>query len=261
MCGDDGTDYVTIWHRPESLFFLLAAPCVGSFLGVLIERLTAGRPVVLSRSACPHCGERLAARDLIPLFSWVANRARCRFCHARISAFYPTVELLALIVAVWALAVVPGWLAWVTCGLGWVLLALAVIDWKHLFLPDSLSLPLIPAGLLVAWGVSPDELPSHAIGAAVGFVLLWGIAELYRRMRRREGLGLGDAKLLAAAGAWLGWQGLPSVVLIAAAAGLAAALVQARWQGALDGKRPVPFGPYLAVAFWLVWLYGPLGPS
>lgn len=252
---------MTDWVRPDAILVLLAAPCVGSFLGLLIERLPAGRPVVLSRSACPNCGEPLAARDLIPLVSWIVNRARCRSCDVRLSAFYPTIEVLALIVAVWALSVVPGWLAWVTCGLGWALLALAVIDLRHLLLPDSLTLPLIPAGLLVAWSLSPDQLPSHAIGAVLGFLLLWIIALLYRRMRNREGLGLGDAKLLAAAGAWLGWQGLPSVVLIAAASGLAAALLQARWHGSLDSERPVPFGPYLAGALWLVWLYGPLGPS
>ncbi len=252
---------MTDWLRLEVIVLLLAAPCVGSFLGVLIMRLPAGRPVAWSRSACPHCGESLGARDLIPLVSWMANRARCRLCHARLSPFYPAIEGLALVIAVWSLAVVPGWPAWVTCGLGWALLCLAAIDWRHLLLPDSLTLPLIPIGLLVAWSLNPEQLLSHAIGAAVGFLLLWIIALTYRRLRDREGLGLGDAKLLAAAGAWLGWEGLPSVILLAAAAGLAAALLQARFAGPLDTQRPLPFGPYLAGAFWLVWLYGPLGPA
>ena len=250
---------MTDWIRPETIFVLLAAPCVGSFLGMLVERLPAGRPALLSRSACPHCGEPLAARDLIPLVSWIANGTRCRFCQARLSAFYPTIEVLALIIAVWAITVVPGWLAWVTCGLGWALLALAMIDGKHLLLPDSLTLPLIPAGLLVAWSLSSDQFRSHVVGAAVGFLLLWIIAFFYRRIRNRDGLGLGDAKLFAAAGAWLGWQALPSVILVAAASGLAAALLQARWHGSLNSQHPLPFGPYLAGAFWLVWLYGPLG--
>jgi leader peptidase (prepilin peptidase)/N-methyltransferase len=189
----------------------------------------------------------------------MVNRARCRLCHARLSPFYPAIEGLALVIAVWSLAVVPGWLAWATCGLGWALLSLALIDWRHLLLPDSLTLPLIPIGLLVAWSLGPEQLLSHVIGAAAGFLLLWAIALLYRRMRGREGLGLGDAKLLAAAGAWLGWEGLPSVILIAAATGLTAAVLQARTHGSLDTQRPLPFGPYLAGAFWLVWLYGPLG--
>jgi len=147
----------------------------------------------------------------------------------------------------------------VTCGLGWVLLALLMIDWRHLVLPDVLTLPLIPVGWLVAWSLDPSRLWAHLLGAAAGFLLLWAVAVVYRRLRRREGLGLGDAKLLAAAGAWLGWEALPGVILIAAAAGLAGALVAARWVGELDAERPLPFGPYLAGAFWIVWLYGPLG--
>lgn len=250
---------MTAGPRPESVILLLAAPFVGSFLGVLIERLPAGRPVVWSRSACPHCGGTLAVRDLIPLVSWLANRGRCRLCGARLSTFYPAIETHALVIALWALLVVPGWPGWVTCGLGWVLLALLVIDWRHLVLPDVLTLPLIPAGWLVAWGLEPSRLLAHLLGAAAGFLLLWAVAVVYRRLRHREGLGLGDAKLLAAAGAWLGWEALPGVILIAAAAGLAGALVAARRAGALDPERPLPFGPYLAGAFWIVWLYGPPG--
>ena len=143
--------------------------------------------------------------------------------------------------------------------LGWVLLTLAVIDWRHFLLPDSLTLPLIAGGLLVVWYLNPESLVDHGIGAAAGFLLLVIVATAYRRLRKREGIGLGDAKLLASAGAWLGWQGLSSVVLIAAATGLAGALLQARLAGQLDAKRPVPFGSYLAGGFWLVWLYGPMG--
>lgn len=245
--------------RPDLLFLLLAAPCVGSFLGVVIERLPAGKTVLRGRSACPHCGTALSWRDLLPLAGWLANRGRCRSCGARLGLFYPAVELAALAVALWAVLVVPGWPLWVSCALGWTLIALAVIDWRHLFLPDSLTLPLIPAGLAVTWALSPGRLIDHLIGAAAGFFLLLALAALYRRLRGREGLGPGDAKLLAAAGAWLGWQGLASVILLAAAGGLAGALLQARGEGGLDPGRAVAFGPYLAGALWLVWLYGPLG--
>lgn len=252
---------MTDWLRLDAIVLLLAAPCVGSFLGVLIERLPAGRPIAWGRSACPSCGRRLGARDLVPLLSWVLNRGRCRYCRASLGLFYPAIEVAALGVAIWSLAVVPGWLVWVTCGLGWTLLVLAAIDWRHLILPDSLTLPLIPLGLLVAWSVNPEWLMSHVIGAVAGFVLLWAVAVLYSRLRGREGLGLGDAKLLAAAGAWLGWEGIPSVILISAAVALLAAVIRARSKGSLDPKQPLPYGPYLAGAFWLVWLYGPIGFS
>lgn len=245
--------------RPESLFLLLAALCVGSFIGVLVERLPKGGRLVWDRSACPHCGRRLGFRDLVPLLGWLVNRGRCRSCGRALGLFYPAIELLALLVAVWSLAVVPGWPGWATCVLGWTLLALAAIDWRHLILPDRLNLPLIPAGLAVAWWLEPGRLPGHAIGALAGFVFVLLVAAVYRRLRGREGIGLGDAKLLAAAGAWVSWQGLPSVVLWAAAAGLLGALLQARRVGRLEPEREHPFGPYLAGGLWLVWLYGPLG--
>jgi leader peptidase (prepilin peptidase)/N-methyltransferase len=245
--------------RPDALLLIFAAPCVGSFLGVVIERLPAERPILWGRSACDHCGARLGARDLVPLASWALARGRCRHCGGRLSLFYPAIELAALVVALWSLAVLPGWLAWAGSALGWTLLALAVIDSRHMILPNELSLPLIPAGLAVAWALDPGKLPDHALGALAGFLLILALAALYRRLRKREGIGLGDAKLLAAAGAWVSWQGLPSVLLLGAASGLAGALVIGFAGGGLKATRAFPFGPYLAAGFWLVWLYGPLG--
>ena len=241
------------------LFLLIAAPCIGSFLGVVATRLPAGRPVFWSRSACPACGARLGWRDLIPLFGWLLAGRRCRHCGAGVSSFYPAVELAALLVAAWSLAVLPGWLAWAGCGLGWALIVLGVIDARHLLLPDSITLPLVPAGLAVAWAVDPARLPDHAIGAVAGFLGLVAVALAYRRLRRREGLGLGDAKLMAAAGAWVSWEGLAGVVLLAAAAALVIELARAGLGGRrLAPQRELPFGPYLAGALWLVWLYGPV---
>jgi leader peptidase (prepilin peptidase)/N-methyltransferase len=133
----------------------------------------------------------------------------------------------------------------------WLGLA-SVIDAKRLILPDLLTLPLIPAGLFLV-GLQPPALTDRLLGAVIGFTVFAAISVLYRRLRRRDGLGLGDAKLLAAAGAWVGWQGLPSVVLIASLGGLAWALVTRA-----DGDRQVPFGPFLALGFWLVWWLGPL---
>ena len=166
--------------------------------------------------------------------------------------------MAALAVAAWSLAVLPGWLAWASCALAWSLIALAVIDARHLLLPDALTLPLVPAGLAVAWAVDPAQLPDHALGAAAGFLTLAAVGLAYRRLRGREGIGLGDAKLFAAAGAWVSWGGLPSVLLLAAAGALAGHLLGARLTGRRLEGRELPFGPYLAAALWLVWLYGPL---
>jgi leader peptidase (prepilin peptidase)/N-methyltransferase len=237
---------------------IIAAPFVGSFLGVVIERLPAGRPVVLARSACDACGRVLGPLDLVPVVSWLGRRGRCGCGRTRLSLFYPAIELAALAVALWAAIVVPGWLVWASVALGWSLLALAVIDQRHEILPDVLTLPLIPAGLLIAWVIDPARLADHAIGAVAGFLAFAAIAWAYQRLRRREGLGMGDAKLLAAAGAWLGWQALPSVVVIGAITALALALARAAAGAKLTAGMRIAFGPWLVLGFWLVWLHGPL---
>jgi leader peptidase (prepilin peptidase)/N-methyltransferase len=242
----------------EWLLAAILAPFVGSFLGVVVERLPSGRSIVFGRSACDHCGGTLSARDLVPLVSWLARRGWCRCGQARLSWFHPGIELAALAVALSAATVLSGWLLWASLGLGWTLLALAVIDYRELVLPDILVLPLIPTGLVTAWAVDPGLLLGHALGALAGFVAFAAIAGVYRRARGREGLGLGDAKLLAAAGAWVGWQALPSVILLAAASGLAFALAASLGGGKLAWSSRVAFGPHLALAFWLVWLFGPV---
>jgi leader peptidase (prepilin peptidase) / N-methyltransferase len=235
---------------------LLAAPFVGSFLGVVIDRLPAGRPLVLGRSRCDACGATLAASDLVPVASWLWRRGRCAYCGAELGLFPPIIELAALAVAASAAAVLSGWLLPVSCALGWALLTLAVIDQRHFLLPDALTLPLIPAGLLVAWAIDPALVMSHLLGALAGFAALALIALAYGRLRRREGLGLGDAKLLAAAGAWLGWQALPGVLMVAAVAALAVALARSVAGDTLSATTKIAFGSYLALAFWLAWLLG-----
>jgi leader peptidase (prepilin peptidase) / N-methyltransferase len=235
---------------------ILVAPFVGSFLGVLIRRLPDSRPVAWGRSACESCGAALAARDLVPLGSFLALRGRCRTCAAPIAGFHPAVELAALGVACAAALAAPDDPArlWIGCGLGWALLALAWIDWEHLLLPDAITLPLAPAGLAAALWLAPEALAAHAVGAALGYGAFRGFAWAYRRLRGREGLGQGDAKLLAAAGAWLGWEALPVVLLLAALVGLALAGALALRRGGLDPGAPLPFGPCLALSFWLCWL-------
>lgn len=242
----------------ESLLPVVLAPFVGSFIGVVIERLPAGRPIVFGRSACDQCGETLTARDLIPLVSYLARRGRCSCGRAKLSWFHPGIELAALAVALSAATVVSGYMLWVSLGLGWTLLTLAMIDHRQFMLPDSMTLPLVPTGLAVVWAVDPGSLMDHALGALAGFAFLVAIAAAYRLLRDREGLGRGDAKLLAAAGAWLGWQSLPSVLLIAATSGLAFALAASLAGAKLAWTSRIAFGPHLALSFWLVWLFGPV---
>jgi len=235
-----------------------AAPFIGSFLGTVIRRLPAGRPIAWTRSACEQCGCRLEARDLVPLASWVLAKGRCRCCGRPIGWFYPAVELAALAVALVALAVDGGGRVWLDCLLGWWLLTLAWIDARHWRLPDALTLPLVLVGLIAAAAFAPDTLFARALGAALGYSALQAIAWLYRKWRGRDGLGGGDAKLLAAAGAWVGASALPSVVFVAALAALATALALRLRGVRLAAQSALPFGPFLALATWFVWLFGPL---
>ncbi len=240
------------------LWPVLTAPFVGSFLALLVVRLPAGEGVVLGRSACLDCGHALGIADLIPVASWLASRGRCRHCGARIPLLYPAVEGAALGLALWASLVVSGWLLWASCALGWSLLALAAIDWRAELLPDAITLPLAALGLAVAYALGPQVALDHAIGAALGFAAFAVVRALYARLRGREGMGLGDAKLLAAAGAWVSWHGLPGVVLMATMAALVAALARGAAAGGVRADSRVPFGPFLALGTWLTWLYGPL---
>jgi leader peptidase (prepilin peptidase)/N-methyltransferase len=244
--------------QPEAWLALLVSPLVGSFLGVVILRMPAGRPVLAGRSICDQCGRTLGATDLIPVASWLWRRGRCACGEARLGLFYPGIELAALAIAGSAAAAFSGWLLWASLALGWTLLALAAIDLRHYWLPDRLTLPLIPAGLLAAWLLDPGRLPGHALGALAGFLAFAGLAWAYRRLRRRAGLGMGDAKLFAARGAWLGWPALPGLVVIAAGLALAVALARAAFGQRLGPATRIAFGPYLALALWLFWLLGPL---
>ena len=233
---------------------VLAAPVIGSFLGVVVRRLPEGRSIVRGRSHCEGCGAALASRDLVPLLSWVAAAGRCRSCGRRLGWFYPTIELAALAIALVAVAIDTGVWVWLDCVLGWWLLALGWIDARSWLLPDALTLPLVFAGLAAAWAFEPAGLSGRALGAALGYLALRAVALAYRALRGREGLGAGDAKLLAAAGAWVGARALPQVILLAALAGLIAALCLRLAGTRLGPQSALPFGPFLALATWLVWL-------
>lgn len=238
------------------LAMLFLSPFIGSFAGVLVLRLPMRRPVAIARSRCDGCATALAPWDLVPLISYGVLQARCRHCGGRIGWFYPAIELAALAVASCAAAVSPPDLVVVNCLFGWTLLTLAWIDIRTTLLPDCLTLPLLAGGVAQSVLYRPG-LGDALIGAAAGYGVIWLIAAAYRRWRGRDGIGLGDAKLLACAGAWLGWQALPSIVLAASAGALA--VIGA---GALLGRPArhdgaIAFGPFLAASMWAARLLVP----
>jgi leader peptidase (prepilin peptidase)/N-methyltransferase len=238
---------------------MIAAPFVGSFVGLLVARLPALRPVVFARSVCESCNRRLGPTELIPLLSWALQRGRCVGCGARIDWLVPGLELAALVVPVWASLVDPPPPIWPTAVLGWTLLCLAAIDARHYVLPDVLTLPLVAAGLVFAALDSRELAFDHCLAAIADALLFLAVRAGYQAIRGREGLGLGDVKLMAAAGAWVGLDGSASVVLVGAAVALAGVAAKRLLGGTVARDEMVPFGSYLCAAIWLVWLYGPIG--
>ncbi|MDE2182809.1 MAG: prepilin peptidase [Alphaproteobacteria bacterium] len=240
---------------PVWIVLLLVAPFIGSFLGVVVVRQCEG--VILGRSRCDACGHALDWRDLVPLVSWLALRGRCRHCGARVGAFHPLIELAAIAPVLWAATRYSGGLLAASTILGWLLLALALIDWRTQRLPDVLNLLLALAGLATAWLFDRANVVDHLIGAAAGFAALAAVGATYRKLRGREGLGLGDAKLLGALGAWLSWVVLPPLVLLAALLALGFAVARSLVKGRESLEQRIAFGPFLAAAGWILWLYGP----
>lgn len=236
---------------------LVAAPFIGSFVNVVALRYPDWHAALWGRSQCPACGVTLPALDLLPIIGFARRRGRCGACGAAISWRYPLMELGALAIVIWAASATSGLLLWASCILGWTLLALTLIDARHKLLPDVLTLPLAAAGLAFGLAIDPGESLDRVIGAGAGYGSFAAIGWAYWRWRGIEGLGLGDAKLFAAAGAWLTWTGLPMVLLIAAPAALVVTLGRRLLgRGSLALTQEIPFGPYLALGFWVAWLYG-----
>jgi leader peptidase (prepilin peptidase)/N-methyltransferase len=274
--------------------FFAAACCVvgllvGSFLNVVIHRLplmlerrwradcaeladggktaapqqpTAAFNLVVPRSACPSCHALITAWQNIPVASYLVLRGRCASCGAAISARYPLVELLTgLMSAAVAWKFGFGLAAGGALVLTWFLIALTFIDIDRQLLPDDLTLPLLWLGVLLslAAGTSAETIPvdlrSSVGGAIAGYVSLWCVYHLFRLATGKEGMGYGDFKLLGALGAWLGWQMLLPIVLVAAAVGAVVGALLLALQGR-DRATPVAFGPYLAAAGWLMLMFG-----
>ena len=265
---------------------------VGSFLNVVIYRLPvmldrawreqcreftgqaaattlpAGAPerfnLVVPRSACPACQAPITALQNVPLISWLLLRGRCAHCGKPISPRYPLVEALsgALCAAVaWKFGF--GWPALAAMVLTWFLIALAFIDVDHQLLPDNLTLPLLWLGLLLSLCAGPSggaplpvDVRSSLIGAIAGYASLWSVYHLFRLLTGKEGMGYGDFKLLAALGAWLGWQMLLPIILVAAAVGAVVGIAMLSLRGQ-SRATPIAFGPFLAAAGWLMLMFGP----
>ena len=252
--------------------------CVGSFLNVVIYRLPKimerdwqqqcaelrGEELpklevfnlALPRSHCPACAHPISALQNIPIASYLVLRGKCPACGARISPRYPLIEALGGLASAYA--------AW-HFGFGlaaiaamvflWTMIALSFIDFDTQLLPDSITLPLVWAGLLLNLGATFVDLPSAVIGAAAGYLSLWCVYWGFKLATGKEGMGFGDFKLLAAIGAWLGWQMLPLVVLASSFVGAIFGITLMLF--AKHGRNvPIPFGPYLAVAGAIALLWG-----
>jgi leader peptidase (prepilin peptidase)/N-methyltransferase len=211
-------------------------------------------------SACPACNTAIRPLHNVPVLGFLWLKGQCASCGAKISPRYPIVEALAAVLGIAVAAVLGATPATVAAlGFTWALLALTLIDLDHKLLPDSITLPLLWAGLLVnALGGGAGlfaPLHSSVIGAAAGYLALWSVYHLFKLATGKEGMGYGDFKLLAAIGAWLGWQLLPVVILLSAAVGsiVGVGLIVIRRR---SRQIPIPFGPYLAAAGWIALLWG-----
>ena len=276
-------------QSPE-IFVLIAflfALLVGSFLNVVIYRLpimmfrewheqckelqeaeTPALPeqpfnLIVPRSACPNCGKQIKAWQNIPVISYLLLRGRCSGCQQKISARYPIVEFLtAALAAVCALRMGFGLEALMAIGLTFALVAISMIDYDHQLIPDSIVLPLLWVGLTMSLFhesvggsflfVSPRDA---IIGAIAGYLSLWSVYKVFKLLTGKEGMGYGDFKLLAALGAWLGWQSLHLVILLSAVVGAIFGIAMIVFRGR-DRQLPIPFGPYLAAAGWVTMLWG-----
>ncbi len=265
------------WLLPASL--LAIGLCVGSFLNVVIYRLplmlesrwrrdccellevtpeSHSAPINLAtpNSHCPHCKVPIRPWQNIPVISYLLLRGRCGSCAARISPRYPAVELATGLATLLLYACLPVSAALLGAMLlTWALIALTMIDIDHQMLPDLITLPLLWLGL--AFNIEGNFVPlaDAVIGAIAGYLILWSVYWAFKLVTGKEGMGYGDFKLLAALGAWLGWQDLHLVILLSSVVGaaLGIALMLAKRHGR---EVPMPFGPYLAAAGWITLLWG-----
>lgn len=275
---------MNIFELPESspatwlVLSGLVGLLIGSFLNVVISRLprmmeaswkqecallldveqpaqdalTLSRP----RSHCPQCKTPIRAWQNIPVVSFLLLRGRCNHCANPIPWQYPLVEIAAGLIALWAASHFGyGWQAATAMLLGWSLIALTVIDARTQLLPDAIVLPLLWLGLLVNLFEVFVPIEQAVAGAMAGYLSLWLVYHAFKLLTGKEGMGFGDFKLFAALGAWMGWQQLPWIILASSAVGATIGIALMATKRLQQGQ-PMPFGPYLAIAGWLAFLYG-----
>jgi leader peptidase (prepilin peptidase)/N-methyltransferase len=255
---------------------------IGSFLNVVIHRL----PVVLKNnwsrqcrellepdhdendatkqpynllrpgSHCPACGHRIRAIENIPVVSYIFLKGRCAACHSRIPPRYPIIEIATAILSVFA-ALHFGYTLQTAAALAftWIIIPLCVIDYDEQLLPDCITLPLLWAGLALSLANIFIDSQASIIGAMSGYLCLWVVYHLFKLATGKEGMGYGDFKLLAAIGAWVGWQALPVVILFSSVVGAITGISLIAVKGR-QRSQPIPFGPFLASAGWITLLWG-----
>ena len=231
----------------------LLGALLGSFLATLAVRWPQGRSVLRGRSACDGCGGALTPAELVPVLSAVVLRGRCRRCGAPIAAVHLWIELACVAVGASAGWVAPALEGATGAAFGWLLVTLAALDLRHLWLPDALTASLALTGAASgALGLAPPPV-DRLIGGAAGFALLWLVMHGYRRLRGRAGMGGGDPKLFGAIGLWLGWRMLPPVLLVACLAGLGHLLLARLGGRKVTRFDAVPLGALLAIAAYPAW--------
>ena len=266
-----------LFYTAVALFSL----CVGSFLNVVIYRLpvmmerdwrqqchefleseapaeddNAKLGLATPRSTCPSCGHAIRAWENIPVISYLLLGGKCSSCKTPISMQYPIIEAVTGI-----MSVVVAWKFGVSIQtLGalfftWALISLTMIDVHKQLLPDNITLPLLWLGLLLAVPETYTTLESSVIGAIAGYMVLWLVFQLFKLVTGKEGMGFGDFKLLAALGAWLGWQMLPQIILVSSVVGAVTGIIMLV-TGQTRRQQPIPFGPYLAAAGWIAMVWG-----
>lgn len=261
-----------------TIFFGVLGLLIGSFLNVVIHRMPImmqretdncvdeelDRPhrhtdrynLILPRSACPHCGHKITELENIPVLSYLIIGGRCTGCRAPISKRYPIVETITGLVSaalVWHFG--SGIAGMAAVVFAWFLIVITMIDADTMVIPDDLSLPLLWLGLLVNLKGTFTSLPQAVMGAAAGYLALWTVYWLFKLIRGKEGMGYGDFKLLAALGAWMGWQMLPLIILLSSAVGavVGVSLILFKKMGY---DKHIPFGPYLTAAGLIALIWG-----
>ncbi len=219
----------------------------GSFIAALCLRWPCGDGVTKGRSRCDACGVALGARDLVPLLSALAAHGQCRRCAAPIDPLHARVEALAAAAGFVSLAWSPGFQGLAVAAMGWAMLPLAILDWRHFWLPDRLTLWLAATGLALGGIAFGDTFAWRIVAGLTGFVALWAVAALYRHIRHRDGMGAGDPKLFGAIGLWIGPLALAPTLFLAALVGIMVHFAQRRSH---DPGRParIAFGTMLCVA-------------